>query len=436
MKEMKTQVSVWGSRITMILISLGAFSPLTSVTANPILNPFQNRTGSHRGFSFEPVASLFLTSENFDEDSARVPIANTASNSRLIFDLNGSFGISDDFFAFGRLSLHSARVSVLDQVSQSGFGLSDQLAGFAYRALRSDSGISLNLQGEVSLPAYNNTDAKNSGNAYLGDGTIDLTAGGFLEFPLGASREIYLEGGGGYTYRSKGFSACLPYSLKLKRDPALKGVMYEAGINGQLSLRTDVATEDLQARSVLDQDRLAGSGGSNLINALNPSWIQVTGKLGYKNRHGQILYAGASAPFFGTNAAAGFAITIGASLDFGPKPKPLEENHESSPTPGTRASSPIRGKPRPPLSRKMNFSTYDMDAKILSSNDQLYLIRINKGSMDGVETGQFFDIYAEGSPVARTKVTQVKDEEAILSVIEYFQERSIETEFIARRLVR
>jgi hypothetical protein len=425
MKEMKTQVSVWGSRFTMILISLGALSPVTPVTANPLLNPFQNRTGSHRGFSIEPVASYFLTSENFDEDSARVPTPNTTSNSRLMFDLNGSFGITDDLFAFGRLSLHSARVTVLDQVSQSGFGLSDQLAGFAYRALHSDSGISLNLQAEVTIPAYNNTDAKNSGNAYLGDGTIDVTGGGFLEFPLGSSGEIYLEGGGGYTYRSKGFSACLPYSLKLKRDPAVKGLMYEAGVTGQLSLKTDIATENLQARSILDQDRLAGSGGSNLINALNPSWIQVTGKLGYKNRHGQILYAGASAPFFGTNAAAGFAITIGASLDFGQKAKaPTEERAQPS------------APKRPSVSKKMSFSTYDLDAKILNSNDQLYLIRINKGSMDGVESGQYFDIYEDATPIARAKVTQVKDEEAILSVVEYFEESSIETEFIARRLVR
>jgi hypothetical protein len=201
--------------------------------------------------------------------------------------------------------------------------------------------------------------------------------------------------------------------------------MYEAGVTGQLSLKTDIATENLQARSILDQDRLAGSGGSNLINALNPSWIQVTGKLGYKNRHGQILYAGASAPFFGTNAAAGFAITIGASLDFGQKAKaPTEERAQPS------------APKRPSVSKKMSFSTYDLDAKILNSNDQLYLIRINKGSMDGVESGQYFDIYENATPIARAKVTQVKDEEAILSVVEYFEESSIETEFIARRLVR
>jgi hypothetical protein len=353
-----------------------------------------------------------------------------------MFDLNGSFGISDDFFAFGRLSLHSARVTVLDQVSRSAFGLSDQLAGVSYRALNSASGISMNLQAEVTIPGYNNTDAKNSGNAYLGDGTIDVTGGGFFEFPLGSSREIYLEAGGAYTYRSKGFSACFPYSLKLKRDPATRGFMYEAGVAGQFSLKTDIATEDLQARSILDQDRLAGSGGSNLINALNPSWIQVIGKLGYKNRHGQVLYAGASAPFFGTNSSAGFSITVGAILDFGRKPKPpAEEAYQPGASP---APKPAKHAPsgRPSLSKKMSFSTYDLDAKILNSNDQLYLIRINKGSMDGVESGQYFDIYADTTPVARAKVMQVKDEEAILSVVEYFQERSIETEFIARRLVR
>jgi hypothetical protein len=50
--------------------------------------------------------------------------------------------------------------------------------------------------------------------------------------------------------------------------------------------------------------------------------------------------------------------------------------------------------------------------------------------------GQFFDIFMDSTPIARAKVTQVKDDEAILSVIEYFLEHWIETGFIARRLVR
>ncbi len=414
----------------MILISSGIPALPDPAFANPVLNPFLNRTGSHRGFTLEPVAGYFLTSENFDADSARVPVTNNASNSRLLLDLNASFGLSDDFFVFGRLSLHSARVTILDQTNSSSFGLSDQLAGFAYRALRSDSGISLNLQTEASLPAYNNTNAKNAGEAYLGDGTIDVTGAAFLEFPLGSSREIYLEGGGGYTYRSKGFSACLPYSLKLKRDPALKGLMYEAGVTGQFSLKSDIATNDIQAQSILDQDRLAGSGGSNLINALNPSWIQLTGKIGFKNSRGQILYAGVSAPFFGTNAPAGFGVSVGATLDFNASKAPPES--APSPQSGGKASR----SQNPPLSRNTGFSSYDLEAKILGSNDQLYLIRINKGSMDGIEPGQIFDIFGDSSPLARARVTNVKDDEAVLSVLEYYEERSIESGFLARRLVR
>ncbi|MBU6154259.1 MAG: hypothetical protein KGP28_08140 [Bdellovibrionales bacterium] len=432
---MKTQVSVWGSRFTMILISLGLFVPLLPAVSHPLLNPFQNRTGSHRGFLLEPQAGFFLTSENFDSDSARIPIPNSTTNSRFLFDLNASIGLTDDLFVFGRISAHSVRVSVLDQASQSSFGLADQLVGAAYRAFSSDSGIALNFQAEVSLPAYSNNDAKNSGKPYLGDGTIDVTGGAFLEFPLNSSREVYLEGGAGFSYRSKGFSANVPYSFKLKRDPAVKGFVFEGGMTGQISLKTDIATDDLAAQNILNQDRIAGSGGSNLVNALNPSFIQITGKAGFKNRYGQIIYLGAAAPVIGTNAAAGFTLFLGAALDFGPNPesKIQEDQNPGSPS----RVSPIQVRSRPPtVSKKMGFTSYDLQAKIVNTNDQLYLVRIDKGSMEGVDQGQYFDIFSESAPVARAKVTQVKDEEAILSVIEYFQERSIEIGSSARRLVR
>ncbi len=434
MKEMKTQVSVWGSRFAMILISWGITSTTPS-PAHPLLNPLINRTGSHRGLLLEPQAAFFLSSENFDVESARIPIPNDTSHSRFLFDLNGSIGITNDLFLFGRISLQSVRVSVLQQSNLSAFGLADQLLGAAYRAWSSESGINLNLQAEATLPAYNNTDAKNAGEAYLGDGTIDVTGAGFLEFPLSASREIYLEGGAGFTYRSKGFSSHIPYVLKLKRDPAVKGLMYEAGVAGQLSLNTDIATDDLAAQNVLNQDRIAGSGGSFLINALNPSFLQVTGRLGYKNRFGQTLYAGALAPLMGTNAAAGITLLVGATLDFGAPPAPPADEADERSTSNRVRSESSRAK-APPLSRRREFTSYDLEAEVLNSNDQLYLVRIDKGSMDGVESGQFFDIFSESTPFARAKVTQVKDDEAILSVIEYFQERSIENGFRARRLVR
>jgi len=432
---MKTQVSVWRSRFAMILISLGILSHGNTGLANPLLNPFQNRTGSHRGLFLEPVAGFFTTSENFDEFSSRVPIQNSTTNTRLSLDVNGSYGLSDDFFIFGRLSLLSASVSIQNQSAASGLGLSDQLAGAAYRVLNTASGISLNLQAEFTIPAYNNTDAKNSGKAYLGDESVDITGGAFVEFPLGSKREFYLEGGAGYTYRSKGFSACVPYSLKIKRDPIQKGWVLEAGAIGQMSLNTDIATDSAPAQNVLNQDRLAGSGGSNLINALNPAWLMLAGKIGFKNRHGQVFYAGTSAPIAGTNAPSGISFILGASLDFGAKASPETPEAESKPASRNRSYTPP-GKAPPPLSKNRAFTTYDLDAKILNFNDQLYLVRINKGSTDGVEQGQYFDIFSESAPVARARVTQVKDDEAILSVLEYFQERWIETDFSARRLVR
>jgi len=115
------------------------------------------------------------------------------------------------------------------------------------------------------------------------------------------------------------------------------------------------------------------------------------------------------------------------ALDFGGRPEPIRP---------TRRSGSERGQaPRPPKGRK-EFSAYDLSSKVTSFNDQAYLVKIDKGSMDGVDKGQIFDLFKKEIPIARAQVTHVKDDEAALSVLEYFQDQWIENGFEARRLVR
>ncbi|NDG84263.1 MAG: hypothetical protein EBX52_04395 [Proteobacteria bacterium] len=432
---METQVSVWARWGAMILISLGMIGLSRPADSHPMLSYWQNRTGSHSGLLLEPRFGYFATSNNYDSTGAQTPVSGVATNTRMSLDLNGSYGVSDDFFLFGRLSALSTRVSTFSGTTdRSSMGLSDQLAGFAYRLLSSDSGFGLNFQAEATLPAYSNVSAKAGNSLYMGDGTVDVTGGAFLEIPLGSGRETWLEFGGGYTYRSKGFSAAVPYSALVKHDPEGGGLLIEAGVMGQFSLKTDIATNSPSLQTQTNTDRAAGAGilgatdGSYLINGMNPSWMMAEGKLGFKTRSGQSWYAGGSLPFSGTNAPSGISMVIGAVFDFNSGP--------SGPETGKPMNARAGGKERVLLSPRKEFQSYDLDAKVTSYNDTLFLVKIDKGKMDLVEKGQLFDIFLGDDPVARAQVSHVKDDESALTVLEYYQDHWIETGFTARRVVR
>ena len=83
---------------------------------------------------------------------------------------------------------------------------------------------------------------------------------------------------------------------------------------------------------------------------------------------------------------------------------------------------------------------YSLEATVTKANDRLNLVKIDKGSIDGVEKGQVFDIFSVRSDgraaeaVARAQVTSVKSDEAALTIIEYFKEKNINEGFIAKRL--
>jgi hypothetical protein len=424
MKGMKTQGSVWKRLSTMILISFGIWAGAGPSRAHPLLHPVQNRTGSHAGLILEPSAGIFSTSENFDSTSNRVPLTGSNSNMRFLMDLTASYGLSDHLFLFGRLSLQNVNISIMGQPGVSSFGLGDQLVGAAYRLISFDSGASINLQTEATIPAYSNTTAKVQGQPYMGDGSTDLTGSSFVEIPLGSGNDWYIEGGAGFTYRSNGFSTAIPYSLFLKQDPSQRGLIFEIGMAAQASLKTDIATNDSGQRARLDQDRMSGSAGSFLLNAMNPSWMTAVGRIGFKNSIGHRYTAGVLFPFSGTNSAAGIGGTLAATFDLGASAAAKKDPRSESAT-GPRGFGIPKG-----------FQTYDLDAQITSFNDQLYLVKIDQGASNGIRKGQIFDIFDKDTIIAQARVSQVKDDECVLSVIEYYHERWIEKGFTARRRVQ
>jgi hypothetical protein len=102
---------------------------------------------------------------------------------------------------------------------------------------------------------------------------------------------------------------------------------------------------------------------------------------------------------------------------------------------GTAHSDPTPSKAVPELSADPH-PEYDLDAKITSMNEAMYLVKIDKGSNDSIVKGQTFDIYSGQNRMARAQVIAVKNDEAALNVIEYNQEYWIELGFSARRVSR
>jgi NADPH-dependent 7-cyano-7-deazaguanine reductase QueF-like protein len=83
-----------------------------------------------------------------------------------------------------------------------------------------------------------------------------------------------------------------------------------------------------------------------------------------------------------------------------------------------------------------------MNSHALKPRIQLKTIRINKGSLDGVEVGQIYDIFnltKSGAPhiaIARAIVSESKTNESQLTLRFYFREIWIEEGFIAKKVVQ
>jgi hypothetical protein len=384
--------------------------------AHMMVQSWQNRTGSGPGFSLMPKITLLNTSQNFDSLGSVFNLNNNNSLTRTYFELNASYGFSENFFVFGRLSGLFSSVSGMMQngIGTNQFGLGDQLIGAAWRAVHLENGTSINLQAESTIPAYNNTNSKANLELFSGDGSFDMTIGAFAEVPLssGINHQLYLDAGAGYTYRSYGYAATIPWNVQLKRYVIQDGFLFSAGARGTFPLSTFTPQQ-----SIFDTDRNTGALGSYLVGAYGPNWILGQATVGYQDKRHIQYVLGAAYPFVASNAADGIQLSFGVQIDF--------PSSEAS-TPSKKPSTMARGK----------FVEYDLIATVTSVNDQLYLLKIDQGSESGVSVGQIFDIFAEDGVIAKAKVTNVKSEESALRVVEYLKEKTIESNSIAKRVAK
>ena len=277
----------------------------------------------------------------------------------------------------------------------------------------------IDLQAQVDFPGYSNAIASSTQTPSLGDGTVDFTGGLFLNLPFYAAKTYLLSAilGGGYTYRSQGYSSALPWSAILMYAPYREGFFVSLGSLGMVSLLTD-------PNAVIGRSS-AGSGGSYITGDVNPTLVQFRGQAGYKPSWKTEISVSVTQSIWGQDAPNGLNVVLGFQAHIG---------HD-------KTLSPAELSPESYGESNKGFLSYSMEAKVLKSNDRMNLVKIDKGSQDGVEVGQIFDIFrlnndgSPGSAIARGKVSSVKANESALEVEEYYKQTWIEEGFTARRLI-
>ncbi len=411
---------ILGAAVALLWAWLGAAPAQADFYLHGWTNQYQRRAQ----YFLEPEFGFYNTRQNFDSTGALTQPANFSGYTRIQGDVTFGVGLSSRVSAFARLAWARAQLEHTTLAGES-LGLTDQSVGITARIwenkLPKGEGASVDLQVQGDLPAYSNSNAIASGAPFLGDGSMDLTGGLFVNLPLSAASrsDIWMAtAGAGYTYRSDSFSAAIPWSVALAFRPQGKGFAYSFGVRGLASLKSDPRGSVANPASAG-----LGAGGSFIANAVNPSLLAGQARIGYQADRKLGVFLSGLLPVTGLNAPQGLLLGIGFTARWGS----YDGKSATALTPQEYGRS------------NQGVISYFGEARVLRSNDRLNLVKIDKGSQDGVEVGQIFDIFlvkqdgSEGEAVARTKVSGVKQHEAALTVVEYFKEVWIEEGFVAKR---
>lgn len=388
--------------------------------ADFFLHPWESHHQRSQSFRLSGEFGYFSTSSNYDTNGVPfVPTGLTGYN-RISSDFVLDYGLSSRLTVFGRMSWARVELSNASRPGTS-FGLTDQTLGAGFRLFASESSSSLlqaiDLQAQADLPGYSNANAEANLTPYLGDQSMDFSGGVLVTGRVWETKgaDFLLVAGGGYTYRTQGFSAALPWSANLAYSPKRGGLNASVGLNGFQSLSTDSRFGSSGAAT--DSSITSpGTGGSFITGAINPSLITANGQIGYESDEGYKFFARFSQTMAGKAAPYGMNFSGGLQMRFG----------SSGSNRGHGASN--RG-----------LVSYAYEARVIRVNDRLNLVKIDKGTQDGVAEGQIFDIFSlkpDGTirePIARAQVTSVKAAEAALTITEYFKEVWIEEGFIAKK---
>jgi hypothetical protein len=419
------------------LFSLGFFSLfflIHNAKADFFIHAWENHTTEPSQWQLQVNTTFFGTSSNYDALGNSVNHPNgLTQHSRTQTDLNLHYGIDTKWTVYGRGSWA--------YVTQSGtlrpstvYGPADQSLGAHYRLWQNEephpqAKTFLDLQLQFDFPAYSNSTPNVQNTATLGDGTTDITFGIFSGLPMWTTGNhiLHFVTGLGYTQRSLDFSSAIPWIITIAYSPVHPGFKGQLSWIGLTSLKTDPQSTSTSLRSN------AGSGGSYYTGAVNPSLMMIRGNLGYQLSSKTEFFCSLTQTIWGQDTPQSTFFTLGLQLQLGSSSRQNINDPSAHPalmTPAAYGHS------------NQGFIHYSLSARVLKSNDRLNLVKIDKGSQDGIMQGQLFDLFSvakEGSlgePIARGEVTHVRLSEAALDIVEFFKEVWIEEGFIAKRVVQ
>ena len=396
------------------LLSLALF-PFAK--ADVFSTAWENRALNQKTLVLEPSVSYFNSNLNFDSDGQAALPANLSGYNRLHVNTRLTYGFSPDFTFFANLSW--ARVEVMHTtVGGVSYGLTDQTIGLNMRAYHSQStGASLHLQASGVAPLYSTTSTSTTNAPSLGDQAFGFTVGALADYPItnGEENQFTLTGGAGYMWRAKEFSAGIPWSVGVRMQQRKQGVEFLAQVVGLQSLKTDPYSPFVvnSARS------LNGSGGSYYISAINPSFLNLRGRVGYRFKPQTSVFVSMTQGVAGTNAPKHFSLEGGVEFTWSTVQEPALKRHSQS-----------------------GFVSYSGEAQVTRVNDRFNLFKINRGTETGIKIGDTMDVFAVNTSgevteiIARARVMDAKDGEAALKIIEFYKEVWIEEGFVVKSPIR
>lgn len=416
-------------RVTF-LTSLTASLALPQLArADFYLHYWEDEHENQRDLRFDADAGYYLTKNDFDGAGNLLIPANFAQYSRVQTDVLVSYGLTSRFSVYGRLGWARTELDTNTTTPVStNFGFTDSSAGLSFRAFDFSApgktdGITIDFQVQGDFPLYSN---QNLTGPALGDGTVDVTGGAFGNIPLWHLKNslVAVSGGAGFTYRSNSFSSAIPWSVAASLTPHDDGFKITCSVLGLESLDTDPRASGLAVGStVLSQPT---SGGSFITNAVNPSLVTVRGEVGYQFGQDMGFAAFAGQSVWGQAAPNGFYAGASIQARIG--------NHNK--VDGAHLSPADYGR------SNQGFVNYGLEAHVTRVNDRLNLVKIDRGSQDGIAVGQVFDVFLVkkdgnvGAAVARGHVSSVQMSESALNIDEYFKEIWIDEGFLAKRPVQ
>lgn len=404
---------------SVCLISAGASVLFASsaAMADQQMLPWRLHHADHGIWQVTGQVQSLGTTSNYGPAGAVNAVSGLGSLRRTAVSTSLELGVHPRLTLFGISNWNNTQV-VSSTLNGNQYGMGDQSLGLSLRLV--DSRATLDFQIQADLPAYRNTESKSLGLPFIGDASTNIHVGGFASMPLSENeaRSWNLVGGAGYTLRTAQFSASIPWSTEINRQPGNsgKGVTVRAGAWGFSSLRNDP-----RGAGTSNGSGGEGGAGSFLVNAINPSLASLQSSLGYRFSPALEARIETSRTLWGQAAAQG--TTLGGAIEWR-----LDRLHPEGAAFNKR-------KP------KDAFVTYSGQGKVKAVSSTRTLI-IDQGSHQGYALGDRVDIFtvnADGSlgePVARAQITQLDWEQSQATLLEVFRETAIKEGFGVKKPVQ